>query len=176
MSFHDLLDVNAVHIPYNWTFPNAAAREALSVQIDGRPLTAEEVGKFAKQEDDNSIWMLTSLAPTWTFIGGGSSASGYKAESLTYTDTANLIIGPLTLSPTEADEVNMFVFTGPLQEYTLDYTVREVTGGSAPGFYICVSPLSTAPGGGSFTVGSNPGTGISSVLSSGDKVRVTYPV
>lgn len=102
--------------------------------------------------------------------------SGTSVETLTYTDTSNEVIGPLTKSPTDEAQLNLFVFTGILQEYTLDYTVREVVGGTAPGYYVCVSPTSTAPGGGSFGGGSNPGTGIASVLVSGDKTRVTYPV
>ncbi len=102
-------------------------------------------------------------------------AGGYEVDQLTYTDTANEIIGPLTSTPSELPSVNLNIMTGVQQEYIMDYTVRQVTGGSVPGYYVCISPTSTAPGGGSFLGGSNPGSGIQNVLSNGDKVRVSYP-
>ena len=112
---------------------------------------------------------------TWAVPTGGGGG-GYDADQLTYTDTSNKLIGPLPSTPTTIAKVNLLIPTGNTQEYTKDYTVREVTGGSAPEFYICVSTTSTAPGGGSFVGGSsNPATGISDVLSSGDVARVTYP-
>jgi len=98
-----------------------------------------------------------------------------KAETLTYTDTVNKVIGPLSEVVTAFAELNLAVFEGPEQEYSRDYTVREVVGGSAPGWYLAVSPTSTPPGGGAFTGGLNPGTGIETILVSGDRVRVTYP-
>jgi hypothetical protein len=97
------------------------------------------------------------------------------AEDFSYTDTSNKVLGPLSGSPVDVTAVTLFVLTGIVQEYSVDYTVREVIGGSSPGFYVCVSPTSTAPGGGSFSGGSNPGTGIDGTLTSGDKTRVLYP-
>lgn len=106
--------------------------------------------------------------------GGGGSGASYEAESFTYTDTSNKVMGPLSSSPDSLSKVNLFTFNGPLQELTVDYTIRLVIGGSAPGYYICVSSSSTPPGGGAFSGGSNPGTGIDSILTNGDKMRVTY--
>ena len=111
------------------------------------------------------------LAPGWISAQG----TGVVLDTLTYTDTANKVLGPLSNTPIEAANVAATVLGGPDQQYTQDYTVREVTGGSAPGYYICVDPGSTAPGGGSFQPGgSNPGTGISSMLEAGDKLKATY--
>lgn len=97
-------------------------------------------------------------------------------EQLDYTDTTNKVIGPLSGAPITETDVSVFVLRGVTQKYTQDYTVRFVSGGSAPGYYICVSTGSTAPGGGAFIGGSNPATGIDSVLVFGDSVRVIYPV
>lgn len=97
-----------------------------------------------------------------------------RSEPLIYTDTGNAVIGPLDGIPVLLDEVDLNPIGGIIQEYTLDFTVRLVTGGSAAGYYVCVSPTSSAPGGGSFSGGSNPGTGIASILTSSDKVKVTY--
>ena len=60
------------------------------------------------------------------------------------------------------------------QQYLEDYTVREVTGGTTPGYYLCIGTTSAAPGGGAFNGGVNPTVGIDSIASSGDKVKVSY--
>ena len=59
-----------VHISYNWAPADATARAAITDAVAG------DVGKFARQLDDNSIWMLTATTPTWQFIGGGASGLG----------------------------------------------------------------------------------------------------
>ena len=99
-------------------------------------------------------------------------AGGVSGENLTYTNTTNKVAGPMTIPPSTPALVSMAIINGTVQEYGLDYTVREVIGGSAPGFYVCISPTSTAPGGGSFSGGSNPGTGIEAILTSGNVIRV----
>ncbi len=119
--------------------------------------------------------VLTATGPTAASFAPPVGGGGYAVEQLTYTDIGNRLIGPLVNTPTPVVNVNLYVPTGGPQEYTKDYTVRQVTGGSAPGYYLCIGTGSTAPGGGSFVGGSNPATGIDSVLSSGDVVRVTYP-
>lgn len=106
-------------------------------------------------------------------IGGNNDL---ESEELTYTDTGNKVAGPLSGIPTDMDKVSLFVIGGCIQRYTTDYTVREVTGGSAPGYYLCFSPTSTAPGGGGFNGGTNPATGISDILENGDVVRIIYPL
>ena len=112
------------------------------------------------------------LAAGW--VVASAATTGVVQDILTYTDTANKIIGPLSDTPIAAGNTGMTVMGGPDQQYTQDYTVREVIGGSAPGYYICIDPGSTAPGGGAFTPGSNPGTGISSILGVSDRVKTTY--
>lgn len=65
---HKLIDVDNIHIAYNWTYANAAARTGATGFL------SSAVGKFARQLDNNSIWMLVGYSPVvWKFIGGGSS-------------------------------------------------------------------------------------------------------
>jgi hypothetical protein len=104
-----------------------------------------------------------------------TASVGMKAEAFSYSDTTNKVLGPLVVTPSSLTELTLWVILGPIQEEGVDFTVREVSGGVAPGFYICVSTTSTAPGGGSFISGVNPGTGIDSVLVFGDKTRAIYP-
>ena len=66
------------HPPYNFTFADSTAREAGT----GYTIVAADVGKFARQTDDNSIWMLTATTPTWVGIGGGSAVGSNVASKL----------------------------------------------------------------------------------------------
>jgi hypothetical protein len=35
--------------------------------------TADDIGKIAKQTDNNTFWELTAVTPAWLQIGGGSN-------------------------------------------------------------------------------------------------------
>jgi len=122
--------------------------------------------------------------PTWSdalqqyvpqTVSGGGGGNTFVAEPFVYADTTNKVIGPLSNTPANLSSVSLFPITGLIQKYTQDYTVRLVIGGSAPGYYICLSPTSTPPGGGSFSGSSNPATGIDGNLDLGDDFRVLYP-
>lgn len=68
MALHGALTTSdGIHIPYAWTYSDAATREAASGFVAG------DVGKFARQTDDNSIWMLVTVTPTWVQLGGGGT-------------------------------------------------------------------------------------------------------
>lgn len=57
----------ANHVPYDWTYANAAARTGASGFV------SEDIGKLARQTDDNTLWMLTATTPTWVPVGAGSA-------------------------------------------------------------------------------------------------------
>lgn len=59
-----------IHVPYQWTYADAAARTAAT------GFSGTDVGKLARQLDDNSLWMLTDDSPeTWIGVGGGGSGT-----------------------------------------------------------------------------------------------------
>lgn len=63
---HNVIDVGEVHRPYNWSYADATARLAAT------GFTAADVGKLARQTDDNSLWMLTDDSPeTWIALSSG---------------------------------------------------------------------------------------------------------
>jgi len=67
MTLHKNIPLGGMHKPYNWEYANAAARTGAA------GLTAEDVGKIARQLDDNSLWMLINHSPvTWVQQGAGS--------------------------------------------------------------------------------------------------------
>lgn len=62
---HKDYGVGYIHIPYNWEYANAIARLAAT------GFTAAQVGKLARQLDNNSIWILINHSPiTWIVLGG----------------------------------------------------------------------------------------------------------
>jgi len=65
-----LTTAEGIHIAYQWSYANAAARTGATGFV------AADVGKLALQSDDNSLWMLTVTTPTWLFIGGGTGPVG----------------------------------------------------------------------------------------------------
>lgn len=70
MGLHANMDTgDGIHIPYAWTYADQSAREGAS------GFTGSDVGKFARQLDDNTIWMLVATTPTWMAIGGGESST-----------------------------------------------------------------------------------------------------
>lgn len=77
MTKHQDASLAFIHIPYNWSYANAAARTGATGFVSG------DVGKFARQTDDNSLWMLTAITPTWVQVGGASAPpSGPAGGSL----------------------------------------------------------------------------------------------
>jgi|GEM_PF-4401896 len=78
---HSESTVGAIHIPYNWSYANAAARTGASGFVAG------DVGKFARQLDDNSIWMLTATTPTWIQVGGG-----IESPKVPYPSDASILV------------------------------------------------------------------------------------
>lgn len=81
-----------IHIPYNWPYANAAARTGATGFV------ATDVGKFARQIDDNSIWLLTDTTPTWKSVSHGDFSSGGEAGGADRTlgNTDNYDLGFLT--------------------------------------------------------------------------------
>ena len=71
-TYHDEMTLaDGIHIPYSFEYANATEREAATGFVAG------DVGKFAHQISDHTIWILTSTTPTWVSIAGqGTSMVG----------------------------------------------------------------------------------------------------
>ena len=69
MSFHSNETAGAIHVIYNWSYADATARNAATGFV------STDVGKVARQEDDNSYWLLIDYSPIeWQFLSGGSGS------------------------------------------------------------------------------------------------------
>jgi hypothetical protein len=53
-----------IHIPYAFEYADETARLAASGFV------AADVGKFAHQQDNNTIWLLVATTPTWVAVSG----------------------------------------------------------------------------------------------------------
>ncbi len=67
---HSDLSTGVIHIVYNWTYANAAARTGAGGFVSG------DIGKLARQTDNDTLWMLTATTPTWVAVGSGGGGSG----------------------------------------------------------------------------------------------------
>jgi hypothetical protein len=114
-----------------------------------------------------------SAAVKFGVSGGSGGGTGLGSDPLSFSDTVNNVVGPLTSAPTSPSKVGVSVL-GVDQSPTSDFTTRLVVGGSAPGYYVCIATNSSAPGGGVFSGGANPGAGIATWVQPGDVFLITY--
>lgn len=93
MTLHENAPLGQIHAVHNWEYANAAARTGAS------GFTADDVGKVALQQDNNSYWVLTAVTPTWVPIGrvplsGSGNPNGVTSGSAGdhYYDSTNGIL------------------------------------------------------------------------------------
>ena len=67
MPVHRDLTGTQVHTPITWEYDDQIAREATT------GFETSDLGKFAWQKDDNSIWVLIAVTPTWVSVSGSAS-------------------------------------------------------------------------------------------------------
>jgi hypothetical protein len=72
----NLTIADGIHVPYAWTYADGNARLAAS------GFTTADLGKFARQLDNNSIWMLIAITPTWQSV----NSQGESFVSVTEND------------------------------------------------------------------------------------------
>jgi len=78
---------DGIHISYAWVFADAASRTATTDPLTNAPYSASDIGKFARQVDDNSIWMLTGTTPTWVGVSNNAAVSGLTAGRVVFVNT-----------------------------------------------------------------------------------------
>lgn len=105
-----------------------------------------------------------------------------KVGSMTYSLTSYGVIGVLDDIVTDSSSVSLDVYGGPVQEDGVDYSLIAVTNagttGLVVGYYIAIltNSVDLLIAAGATVVGSNPLTGLGSILDSGDKVQITYNI
>ncbi len=90
MTQHRNLGLAEIHLPYNWEYADTTEREADSSVV------AIDEGKFARQLDNNSIWMLTDYTgPTWVEITSSTPAG--SVVQVVQTQTGAVATGTTTI-------------------------------------------------------------------------------
>jgi len=64
---HHMLGIGDIHRLANWEYANASARTSAT------GFMAHDIGKIAKQTDNNTFWELAAVTPAWLQVGGGSN-------------------------------------------------------------------------------------------------------
>lgn len=72
--FHDSASGVDVHTPISFTFADQTERESATNPNTGVAYTSDELYRFGRQSDDNSLWMLISTTPTWAGISESTGA------------------------------------------------------------------------------------------------------
>lgn len=94
-----------IHVPYAFEYADETEREAATGFISA------DVGKFARQLDDNTIWMLTATTPTWVAVGGGGV--GGSGRTLISSQT-----------PTGTGTVSFTSIPGTYTKLTIEFAAR----------------------------------------------------
>jgi hypothetical protein len=153
MDRHGDFGVGKVHQPFNWSYADATARGAATGFV------AADVGKLARQLDDDSLWMLTDDSPeTWVQIGGTGVSGSVGIEE------GNASEGTVTVIDFDDSDFNVSVAASEA-----DVSLNYGTGAGQP---------AEGNHGHTTTVGMsvNLGDGVNVITSSEPPVYVRLPV
>lgn len=87
---HSDMGLQYAHVSYAWSYANAAARTGAGGFVAG------DVGKLARQTDDNSLWLLSATTPTWV-----------QVSTVTPTFSSLNVTGNTTLGDAAGDSVTV---------------------------------------------------------------------
>lgn len=96
MASHKGLTGTDIHVPYTYVYANATARNAATGFVSA------DVGKLARQTDDNSLWILTATTPTWVQVSGAHTHAESDVTSLIPDLAAKAPLASPTLTGTPA--------------------------------------------------------------------------
>lgn len=125
---HKAIPVGFNHVPYNWTFADVTARA-----LAGNYSTSD-IGKFARQLSDNSIWMLTAITPTWIAVGSAAAGGGDALASLVNAEVSVTTTATLALNTSH-------VCSGTTADYTV--TLPPVAGNTGKVVRVRMDPALT---------------------------------
>lgn len=63
MAFHSNETGESTHVAYAWVYADQATREAATGFVTA------DLGKLARQTDNDTLWVLTAITPTWVQVG-----------------------------------------------------------------------------------------------------------
>jgi len=108
--YHKNLTEDDLHPLHAWTFSDALARTTTS------GVTVDDVGKVARQQDNNSFWILRdATGPIWDPINNSTTSDGQLAQGIELKDYSETVsFSNITTSGTvvlDLEEGNVFSLT-----------------------------------------------------------------
>lgn len=82
----------SIHIPYEFEYANENDR------INATGFETTDIGKLAKQTNNNSLWMLTDIAPLWKRVSPNLLYHDYIEDDSTSSTTATSFQDKLSFS------------------------------------------------------------------------------
>lgn len=119
---------DGTHVPTTWTYANAATRAAHTptkgphlnpedLTSPFRPMLVTDEGKFARQLDNDTIWMLVAFAgPTWVPITAQAGVVALFVKS----DLEMTTTGVTPISKVQLNTLALFGGNIPIGTYKLD--------------------------------------------------------
>lgn len=108
MAFHKNAPLTDIHVPYAFSYADAATREAATGFV------AEDVGKLALQEDLNTLWLLTATTPSWEPLAGATAITQAQKDALDNSDTPS--------------DTNEYITKSAMTDFSLPYNTSMTTG------------------------------------------------
>src|SRR5687768_16636190 len=77
MAEHVDIGTGEIHIAHNYSYADATAREGASSFVSA------DLGKIARQTDNNSYWVLTATTPVWVRLDVGAVVNAQTGTTYT---------------------------------------------------------------------------------------------
>jgi len=97
---HRDLALSERHAPHSFEYADAATRTGASGFVSG------DLGKIAKQLDDNTLWQLTAVTPTWRQVDAGGVSPSRNVGTNNGLQGGGDLSADRTLSPVYGSSVN----------------------------------------------------------------------
>lgn len=143
-NFHEAQTIDdGLHPGISFEFADATARASATNPRTGVAYTSNDIPKFARQLDEESVWMLTSTTPSWVEISGHTAIDDVQTFKGSLPDQLWTVTMENALSSSEGVLIQIFdgtssVFTHKSAlEVTPELsflTYEDNTGGATDGF------------------------------------------
>src|SRR6478752_3653001 len=130
-------------VPYKWEYADATARTSAT------GFTSADLGKFARQDSDETLWMLIATTPTWSPVGSASgvgpvtavnatapiTSSGGTTPTIAITAATTSAVGAVQLATPSSDTTAGHVVQASDARLSDSRTPTGSAGGSLAGTY-----------------------------------------
>lgn len=133
---HKSAALGDMHKAHNWEYANATARNAATGFVSA------DVGKLARQTDDNTLWMLTATTPTWQKLTARVAADISDFDTQVRTNRLDQMAAPTGAVSMNSQKVtNLATPTENADAATKQYVDENAGGGGGDLTHLFSDPL-----------------------------------